>query len=254
MQHKEQSRGGGQEDVGVNKIIHGDTVEVMRTMPSDSVDMVFTSPPYNCGNSGKNKDMYAFYSDDLSDEDYFKLLNDSLNESLRLSKGLVFFNLNFMKNNNKVIFRWLHENSNTFKDIMVWDKKKVQPPIGNILGKRAEFIFIFSKANIVINDFRKNKADKYKDLFGSWLSNVLQLGINTDSNDAKIHRAGFPTELPAIFIDMYTEKGDTVLDPFVGCGATAVASKDLGRNFIGIDLNNEYCEVSRHRLSQVSLL
>ena len=91
-------------------------------------------------------------------------------------------------------------------------------------------------------------------MFGSWLSNILQLGINTDDNDAKIHRAGFPTELPRIFIDMYTKKGDTILDPFVGCGATAVASKTLGRNFIGIDLNNEYCEVSRSRLSQDSLL
>lgn len=238
----------------INQIILGDSLAILKTLPSDSVDMVFTSPPYNCGNTGKNKDMYAFYGDDLSDDDYFTLLNDSLKESLRLCKGLVFFNLNFMRNNTRVIFKWLNENSDIFKDIMVWDKNKVQPPIGNILGKRAEFIFIFSKTDAEINDFRQNKAHKYKHLFGSWLSNVLQLGLNTDKTDAKIHRAGFPVELPAIFIDMYTKEGEIVLDPFVGCGATALAAKSLGRKFIGIDLNNEYCEVSRRRLKQDSLI
>jgi DNA modification methylase len=227
------------------KMLQGDCVEVMKTLPNDSVDMVFTSPPYNCG-KGK---MYEHYSDDLSDEQYFQLLHKSLTECLRVCKGLVFFNLNFMNTNRGTILRWLAYDNWALKDIVVWDKLNCQPPIGNIFGKRCEFIFVFAKTDVEINNFKENKAKNYKTIFGNWLSNICQISIKQDKLDSSIHRAGFPTSLPRVFIDMYTKKDETVLDPFAGCGTTGVACIDLGRKFIGIELTSEYYQVAEKRFN-----
>ncbi len=62
------------------------------------------------------------------------------------------------------------------------------------------------------------------------------------------HSAAFPVNLPRWFIKLFTQQGDWVLDPFVGSGTTAIAAKNLGRNYIGIDVNEEYCQVSRERV------
>ena len=219
----------------------------MEKIQEDSVDMVFSSPPYNCG-KGK---MYEYYPDNLSDEDYFQLLHKSLAACLRICKGLTFFNLNFMNSNRGTILRWLSCNNWALKDIVVWDKLNCQPPIGNIFGKRCEFIFVFAKSEVEINNFRENKAKNYKNIFGNWLSNICQISIKQDTLDSKEHRAGFPTSLPRVFIDIYTNKGDTVLDPFSGCGTTGMACRELGRNYIGIELTEEYNNKANKRLYNV---
>ena len=239
----------------LNTFICGDCIEQMKLLPNDSVDMCFTSPPYNCGNSGKNKDMYKNYSDDLSNEDYFNLLNSSLTEMLRLCKGLVFINLNYMVNNTVPLFKFINENSMYLKEVVVWDKMRAQPPIGNILAKRHELIFLFTKnKDTVINTFSKNKGEDYRNIFGGWISNVARVSIDSDQTEfSKEHRASFPLALPKIFIDIYTEKGGIVLDPFCGLGTTAIACYELGRNFIGIERDDRYIQISKERLSSYQL-
>jgi hypothetical protein len=64
----------------------------------------------------------------------------------------------------------------------------------------------------------------------------------------KSHSATFPVALPSWFIRLFTKPGDLVLDPFVGSGTTAVAAQQLGRHFIGIELNPDFCEIARGRL------
>ena len=68
----------------------------------------------------------------------------------------------------------------------------------------------------------------------------------------KNHSATFPIDLPSWFIKLFTEKGDIVLDPFVGSGTTALASKQLSRHFVGIDVLPEYCEISKERVGIVN--
>ncbi len=234
------------------EIYQGNSLEILKTLPDKSVNLVFTSPPYNCGNSGKNKDMYKHYEDNLSNEDYFQLLDKSLKECLRICNGLIFFNLNFMRNNQSVLLRWLSDNNNKLRDIMIWDKKIVQPPIGNILGKRVEFIFIFADSETtIINNFRENLAKKYTHLFGNWLSNLIQLNTKTDILDSKIHRAGFPIELPKTIIDIYSKEDDVVLDPFMGCGTTLIAAGDLKRNAIGIEISEIYYQEAKKIINGV---
>lgn len=62
------------------------------------------------------------------------------------------------------------------------------------------------------------------------------------------HSAAFPVDLPGWFIKLFTEENDLVLDPFLGSGTTAVAAKELGRAYLGIDIVEEYCDIARERL------
>lgn len=79
-------------------------------------------------------------------------------------------------------------------------------------------------------------------------TNVLHLA--TESSN-KNHSAVFPVGLPAWFVKLFTKQGDVVLDPFIGSGSTAVAAKELGRSYIGIDILEEYCRISEERLNKV---
>src|SRR3990167_5773828 len=74
-----------------------------------------------------------------------------------------------------------------------------------------------------------------------------------DIRDKKIHPAVFPIALPKKCIDLFTHKGELVLDPFVGIGTTLVAAQDLGRNAVGFDLGKKYVEYSKNRLAQMNL-
>jgi len=86
-----------------------------------------------------------------------------------------------------------------------------------------------------------------------------QLGVwqftyeGRDIRDKTAHPATFPIGLPARLIELLTHRGELVLDPFVGSGTTLVAARDLGRNGVGFDLNQEYAELTERRLQQQEL-
>ena len=75
-----------------------------------------------------------------------------------------------------------------------------------------------------------------------------------DIRDKNVHPAVFPIDLPKKCIELFTHKGELILDPFVGIGTTLVAAQDTHRNAVGFDLNEEYIRVSRSRLAQTKLL
>jgi len=238
----------------LGKCYKGSCLDILPRLEDNSVDLIFTSPPYNTGNKGKNKDMYTEYQDSLSDEEYYNVLKTFLTESLRVCKGPIFLNINYMNNNKKILYRIIHEFSEYLRENVIWEKDRVQPPIGNILGKRYEYIFLFTKdSKFVINDFRHNKAEKYKAEFGNWISNLIHISLKTDQTKyAKTHRAGFPIDLPKVFIDIYTKEGDIVLDPFFGLGTTAIAAESLNRKWIGIELIEKYCNIAQDNLKEVT--
>ena len=234
------------------QIFNGDCLRILPTLATNSADMVFTSPPYNTGNSGKNKDMYTEYIDDASNFNYHKLLSGMLSESLRICKGAVFVNINYMNNSKKVLYKWLSDFSENLRENIIWDKRKVQPPIGNILGKRYEYIFLFTKdPKFEINNFKINKAEQYKKEFGNWISNLIELDLDSENfKYSKMHRAGFPVELPKMFMDIYTKEGDIVLDPFNGLGSTPLACLMMKRKFVGTELVKKYCDITLDKLKE----
>ena len=90
-----------------------------------------------------------------------------------------------------------------------------------------------------------------------WLRNQVALWEfyyeNRDMRDKDIHPAVFPIALPKKCIELFTHKGELVLDPFAGVGTTLIAAKDTGRNAVGFDLNKEYIDFTKRRLSQQRL-
>ncbi|MEE8389480.1 MAG: site-specific DNA-methyltransferase, partial [Anaerolineae bacterium] len=76
-------------------------------------------------------------------------------------------------------------------------------------------------------------------------STVLHLATECTNRN---HSAAFPVPLPTWFIKLFTQPRDTVLDPFIGSGTTAVAAKQLGRYYIGVDIDEEYCQLARKRV------
>ena len=78
-------------------------------------------------------------------------------------------------------------------------------------------------------------------------SNIWEIAV---AQNKTIHPAVFPYEIPYRHIKSWTNEGDVVLDPFMGSGTTGLAALDLGRKFIGIELNEEYFELSKQRLEE----
>lgn len=79
--------------------------------------------------------------------------------------------------------------------------------------------------------------------------------MNNDTNDGSkfLHPAVFPDKLAIDHIISWSDIGNTVMDPFLGSGTTAIAAKQLKRNFIGIELSQKYCDIANERLKQETL-
>jgi len=79
-------------------------------------------------------------------------------------------------------------------------------------------------------------------------TNVIHMATECSNRN---HSAVFPEDLPSWFLKLFTKPNDLVLDPFMGSGTTAVAAKKIKRNFLGIDINNKYCQLAQDRLFQI---
>lgn len=228
----------------VNKIICGDCLEIMKHMPDKCVDLVFTSPPYNlvkegsaeyCNKATSNRQgQYdIWYDDEMPEGEYQKWQKSCIDEMVRICKGSVFYN-------HKV--RYAYARRGTYYHPMHW-----------VYGYeiRAEIIWdrcgaIPTKCPIFNNqDERIYQIGKAKQWNGGTYSTIWK--IPPDKNP-KGHPCSFPIKLPSIAINTTTAKDDIVFDPFMGSGTTAMAAKQLNRNYIGIEINPEYCEIAKKRL------
>jgi DNA modification methylase len=126
-------------------------------------------------------------------------------------------------------------------------QESVMVPVGNWAESRLKSL---SETD------RQRDESKVKSGFGkrvsNWVgrdqvypTNVLHLATECNNKD---HSAAFPVSLPSWFIELFTQPGDMVLDPFLGSGSAAVAARQLGRRYVGIELLPEYCAIANERL------
>lgn len=252
----------------INKIHCGDNCDILGRMPRESADLVVTSPPYD------DLRTYGGHSWD------FYGLAWQLKRVLKPGGVIVWVVADATKDGTEtgssmeqaLHFKRLGLN---LHDTMIWDKG-VFTGVGSVAvryGPTSEFMFILSsgkpKTFNPLKD-RKNKwagekrahkmirqADGEIRKLTHERKEMEEYGIRF--NVWKIppaqneHPAPFPDALARDHIASWSNPGDLVLDPFSGSGTTARAAKDLGRNFIGIEINPEYCEIAERRLAQMAL-
>lgn len=268
----------------LDNIILGDCEDVLESVPDDSVDLIFTSPPY----ADQRRQTYG----GIPPDEYVEWFMPKADQFFRVLKPTGTFVLNIKErvvNGERHIyviemilemrkrgwlwteeFMWHKKNSypgkwpNRFRDnwerLIQFNKSKkfhmyqdaVMVPVGGWAKHRLSNLSDTDKTrdeSRVGSGFGKNVSNWVgRDMV--YPNNVIHMA--TESSN-KNHSAVFPVALPSWFIRLFTQPEDTVLDPFIGSGSTAVAALRLGRHYIGIDTNPEYVDLSHERLKETQI-
>ena len=237
----------------IDKIYNMDCLLGMTHIPDGSIDAIITSPPYNFnlrihygkygGWCDKDPNKYGnMMNDRMPMEEYFQWQCECIEQMLRISKGLLFYNIQMITGNKVALCKILGKFANYVKDVIIWDKKTAEPAINEgVLNSQYEFIIVFDKATAIARQFPVFNAER------GTVTNIWQIGKNTEHNIIN-HSAMFPVDLPRKIIHLFTKEGDTVLDPFMGSGTTAVACIKEKRHFIGFELNELYWKKACQRI------
>lgn len=234
-------------------LMQGDCLEKMKEIPDGSVDMIFTSPPYNMNLRIRNgkycsrqivkeiSTKYTSFDDNLPMDDYFIFNKNVLSECLRIS-DLVFYNVQFLTGNKPALFRLIGEFHNKIKEFIIWDKVNAQPAIGQgVMNSQFEVIIVLQNSSPESRAF-KNCEFKRGELSNLW-------SIKRGKKYSKNHGATFPVELAEKVIRNFSSPDDVILDPFMGLGTTGVEARNLGRSFIGIELDEIYFNIAKDRIN-----
>ena len=232
-----------------NKIINGDSLEIMRQIPNESIDLIITSPPYNIRNttgggissigSKHSKwsgaalgDGYEDHSDNMPHEEYVKWQRDCLSEMFRIIKndGAIFYNHKWRVQNGLLQDRNDILNGFPVRQIIIWKRA------GGINFNRGYFLPTYEVIYMICKpNFRLTEK-------ASGLGDVWEI----DQEKGNPHPAPFPLEIPEKIIS--STNANIILDPFMGSGTTAVAAQKLGRIFIGIELSKKYVKMAEKRI------
>jgi site-specific DNA-methyltransferase (adenine-specific) len=243
----------------LNTIYQGDCLEVLKTLPDKGVNCVITSPPYNMRLRIRNGDYterewaehfskkYTEFHDALSMNDYESFHTSVIKELLRVSP-IVFWNISIVTGSKEAVFKIIGRFSREITDIIIWDKGHGQPAMNNgVLNRGYELVVIFESERKNGRTFNQYYFDR------GTMPDLWKIGRGGKENDAT-HTATFPIQLADKIIIGWTKKDDIILDPFMGCGTTAISAQKLGRKFIGIEISPEYCKIAEQRLKQKPLI
>ena len=199
----------------------GDCLELMRDIPDKSIDLIVTDPPYgkkadkgtNGFGTSKNRRYQGGWDNQRPDKQVF-------DEMFRISKNLIIFGANYFCDMLPFSNHWIF-----------WDKK------GDISFKNP-----FADGELIYTTFTSPiKRVVFK-----------QQGFITDSKDKRYHPTQKPSELIQMLIEQYSNKGDIILDPFLGSGTTAVACVNTNRHYIGFEKEPKYYDIACKRLDEVN--
>jgi len=241
----------------LNKV-HNKDSKNLDFIPDDSIHLIITSPPYN--NSKE-------YDEDLSLEEYLKLITDVMIEAHRIliRGGRICINIANIGRKPYIplsthIDQIMLKIGFLPRGQIIWDKSASAGPStawgswqsasNPILRDIHEYILVYSKGEFGRKNSRSNKDDSIsKDAF---LENTKSIWKFPTASARKIgHPAPFPIELPKRLIELYSFENDIILDPFAGSGTTAIAAKTTNRNYIMIDINSDYCKLAKERINKL---
>ena len=229
----------------------------MSLLPDECIHLMITSPPYNVGKE---------YDRDLNIDEYRSLLRDVFQEVYRVLVvgGRICVNVaNLGRRPYIPLHSYIIEDLQVLgfqmRGEIIWQKgasagsstawgswmSASNPTLRDI----HEYILVFSKGSMG----RKQKGENTisRDEFLEYTKSVWN--FNAISAKSVGHPAPFPVELPYRLIQLYTYKGDVVLDPFCGSGTTCIAALRTGRHYLGFDNQKEYVDLARKRISEAQV-
>lgn len=233
----------------LNKMICGDAVEIMKAIPSGSVDLIITSPPYNLKNSTGNgmKDGrggkwanaalqkgYSHHEDSMPHDEYVKWQRACLKQMLRLipDDGAIFYNHKWRVQGGLLQDRQDILKGFPVRQIIIWRRKGGFNFNPGYFLPTYEVIYLIAKPKFKLLPKANGVGDVWE--------------FTQDMNNK--HPAPFPLMMIDRIISSTNAK--TVLDPFMGSGTTAIAAINNDRNYIGIDVSPEYCEMAEQRIKR----
>jgi len=240
-------------------IYHGDAREILPTLEPGSVDLVLTDPPYNMGYA------YASYRDKMDDAEYFQWQLETLEDVERVLKdnGGNYVYLNYPEFAARLWaaacevsglrpFEWV---------TWVYNTHTGGKPLRK--GSRAWLWFVKGQpcfnADAFQGEYRNPTDRRVAQLiedgrkpvgYDWWLFEQIK-NVSQEKTD---HPCQLPVEMVSRWIRGVSPDGGLVVDPFLGSGTTLCAAKNLGRNAIGIEIDEGYCEIAAKRMAQAVLL
>ena len=236
----------------VNKIVNMDCLVAMKQLPDKCVDLVLTDPPY--GTTNLEWDIVPNFENMWSEVN--RIGKDSCAVVFTASQPFTTDLIN--------------SNRNNFRYELIWDKDRPTGfALANVMPMKVhENLLIFYKKSPTYNPImekgkpsangwnqtKKNqsqpqmKAIKKIYTEDKYPKSIIRIKKNGAST--YLHPTQKPLDLFAYLIRTYSNENDLILDPFLGSGTTAVAAKQLGRKFIGIEISEKYCKIARDRLRQ----
>jgi len=209
----------------MSEVLQGDCLELMKSMPDKSIDLIITDPPYGLGIAKKGSlsikgSSNAKRTFTPSEWDTFIPTQEYFDEVIRISKNQIIWGGNY--------FAHLLPATQCY---LVWWKKDGLPR------------GTFADCEVAWTSFKK-PAQVYNSRWHGFI------------RDSKEERVAHPTQkaldVMKWCIDEFSEPGDTIFDPFMGSGTTGVAAKELNRQFIGIDISQEYVDIAEDRITNAN--
>lgn len=236
-----------------NKIFCESAEKMRDRLQPNSVSLMITSPPYNVGKE---------YDNDLTLDEYLELLEKVFRETYYILEpgGRACINVANLGRKpyiplSSYIISLMNKIGFLMRGEIIWMKAKgasgscawgsYKMASNPALRDVHEYILVFSKGRF--DRARKGESTISKDAF---LRDTLSIWEMRPESAKRVgHPAPFPEELPERLINLYSYKGDLILDPFMGSGTTCVAAQKNGRDYIGFDINEDYCIIAHKRLS-----
>ncbi len=253
----------GKHQFKVNRIIEGNSIEEMNSLPAGSVDAIFADPPYNLQLEGEllrpNNSKVDAVDDAWDQFDSFAAYDHFTREWLSASK-------NVLKDDGTLWVIGSYHNifrvGSILQDLGFWILNDVvwrkSNPMPNFRGKR------FTNAHETLIWCSKSQGSKYTfnyeamkalnedvQMRSDWVLPICTGAERIKKDGKKAHPTQKPESLLHRVILSSTEVGDTILDPFFGSGTTGAVAKKLGRNYLGIEQDRHYIEIATKRIKEI---
>ena len=245
----------------LDKIVCADSLKILKTLPDNCVDIIFTSPPYNF-------DMeYSEYKDRKNWDIYFNGLFIIFDECIRILKhgGRIIINVqpnfsDYMPTHH-LISKYFLDKELIWKGEILWEKNHYnckptawgswQSPSAPYLKYTWEFLEVFCKGSIKKEGDRDN-IDISDTEFKKYVNAKWSVAPEKNMQEYN-HPAMFPPQLVERVLKLFSYRGDIVVDPFNGAGTTTLVCTQHHRHFLGIDISKEYCNTAEERIKTAQI-